>query len=898
MTGDADRVRGATGAPRPAGGPIRRVVSLPDVTLLERDEQVQTVVDRFARLDDGGHLVLVSGEAGAGKSALVQELIERHLSGAEVLVGRCDDLFAPRPLGPLADIVRGRPGPLAAALAAEDQASVFDAFLAEVSAPPHPTVVVLEDLQWADEATLDLLRFVARRLGSLPCLILATHRDDLAHDHPLRRAVGSLVGSHVTRLDLAPLSVDAVRALVGDRLIDPVSLHASTGGNPFFLVETLDAAPGALPASVRDVVLTRAVPLSGAARDALDAAAVLGRQVGADLIQVVGDCDTAAVDECIRAGLLIDDGGHQAFRHELSRQAVEDSMTPLRRRQLHALALAALGDDGDVVQRAHHAIGAGDQAAIVDLAWQAADQCVALGAWRQAATLYGQALEHTGDLPDDDRRRLLEARATTCLRVEMADEAITAGEEAQALIVAAGDSAAIGEWETWMAGALRAVGRMSEAWAAAERAVERLEPLGESPALARALANLSGHQLVSGRFTECIENGRRGLAMAERFELEQTAISAMDSYGTALGCTSDPDVDAAVETLREALDRGKRAGIPEEVVRAVSNLTHLLTGIGQPGLALPVIEEGIATAEEHDMRYLLNCMRSSRAELLMMLGRWAEATDDLSAVLRYPYASALNKCGVYFLLGRIRARRGDPGSGEALDEALAIALRFGEAQLVVSSRNARSEAAWLAGDVAGAVADVEASLPMAHLLDPAMLRELTHCAQRAGVAWVPEHATEEATRYILAGDHRALARFWEERGCPYDAADALADSDEVDDVRRAFEQLTFLGARPRAQMAARRLRELGARDVPRGPRASTRANAAGLTARELEVAALLADGLTNAGIAERLIVSQKTVDHHVSAVLAKLAVSSRRDVARAATEMGIDLTVAQSSVGR
>jgi predicted ATPase len=152
-----------------------RVVTSPDVSLLERDEQVRAVLDRFGRLDDGGHLVLLSGEAGAGKSALVQELVERHLGGAEVLVGRCDDLFAPRPLGPLADIVRGRAGPLAAALAAEDQASVFDAFLAELSSPPHPTVVVLEDLQWADEATLDLLRFVARRLDSLPCLVLATH---------------------------------------------------------------------------------------------------------------------------------------------------------------------------------------------------------------------------------------------------------------------------------------------------------------------------------------------------------------------------------------------------------------------------------------------------------------------------------------------------------------------------------------------------------------------------------------------------------------------------------------------------------------------------------------------------------------------------------------------------
>ncbi|MEO7429315.1 MAG: AAA family ATPase, partial [Acidimicrobiales bacterium] len=149
------------------------------MNLLERGDQVATVLERFAQLDRSGHLVLISGEPGAGKSALVRELLDHHLGSAQVMVGRCDDLFAPRPFGPLADIARDRPGPLADALAAGDQGAVFEAFLAEVAAPGQPTVVVLEDLQWADEATVDLLRFVARRLADLPCLILATHRDDL-----------------------------------------------------------------------------------------------------------------------------------------------------------------------------------------------------------------------------------------------------------------------------------------------------------------------------------------------------------------------------------------------------------------------------------------------------------------------------------------------------------------------------------------------------------------------------------------------------------------------------------------------------------------------------------------------------------------------------------------------
>jgi DNA-binding CsgD family transcriptional regulator len=385
--------------------------------------------------------------------------------------------------------------------------------------------------------------------------------------------------------------------------------------------------------------------------------------------------------------------------------------------------------------------------------------------------------------------------------------------------------------------------------------------------------------------------------MAEQFGLEQVAINALNSHGTALSCLPDPDGEAAVAALREALDRAKRAELPDEMARAASNLTFILAGLAQPAAALPLMEEAIAAAEQHELRYRLNCMRPGRAELLMLLGRWSEATAELDAVLQDPYASDINRCGVYQLLGRIRARRGDPGVVEALDEGLRLALHFDEAQHIVGARIARSEAAALAGDLVSAAAEVEASIPLDHLLDRFQRRDLTRCAIRAGVDWAPADARDEATQLLLARDHQALARFWEERGCRYDAADALAESDDVDDVRRAYEQLTLLGARPRAQQAARRLRDLGARDVPRGPRAATRANAAGLTARELEVAARLADGLTNAEIAERLVVSQKTVDHHVSSVLTKLAVPSRRQVARAAADLGLDLRAVEGAVG-
>jgi DNA-binding CsgD family transcriptional regulator/tetratricopeptide (TPR) repeat protein len=857
------------------------------VDLLERGEQVAAAVERYGQLDRHGHLLVVSGEAGAGKTALVQELLDHHLADAQVLVGRCDDLFAPRPLGPLADIARGRPGPLADALAAGDPPAVFDAFLAEVAAPPHQTVVVLEDLQWADEATLDLLRFVARRLDSLPCLLLVTHRDDLAPDHPMRRTLGSLVGPHVSRLHLAPLSLDAVTTLVGDRPLDPAALHASTGGNPFFLVETIDAEAGSLPASVREVILSRTIPLSGSARDALDAAAVLGRAVTAELIEAVGDCDAAAVDECLRAGLLVDIDGEQVFRHDLTRQTVEETMTPLRRRQLHARALDALGPDGDVVQRAHHAIGAGDRTAIVELAWQAADHCVALNAWRQAALLYGQALDHAGDdLPEADLDRLLDATATTCMRVEFVDDAVTIGERLFARYAAVGDLEMMSHWQAWLSRGLRAVGRAEEATRAAEEAVTRVAHLTSSPILAEATSLLSGHQLVTGRYEECIETSRRAIKLCTVLDVEDAAIYALNSYGAALGSLGR---DGAVEALRESIDRAKRAGFNEAVARGAANLSYTLISGYRIHEAVPVYDDGIEVCEEHELHFALNCLRPGRAEALIYLGDWDTAAADLSAVLIDPYASTINRGIVLCNLGRLRSRRGDPGAAEALDESIEIFRAYDEAQLFVPTSLTRAELAWLGGDLAGATAHVEATIDLASMLDRWVTRELVLWTTRTGIAWSPSGELDEPTSLTAARDWRGLAAFWGARGCPYETADALVDSDDADDVRRAHEMLTALGARPRAQMAARRLRDLGVRDVPRGPRASTRANPAGLTARELEVASLLAEGLTNAEIADRLIVSAKTVDHHVSAVLTKLGVTSRRRVGAAAEDLGVDL---------
>ena len=294
--------------------------------------------------------------------------------------------------------------------------------------------------------------------------------------------------------------------------------------------------------------------------------------------------------------------------------------------------------------------------------------------------------------------------------------------------------------------------------------------------------------------------------------------------------------------------------------------------------------------EEHELRFQLNCLRPGRADAFFLLGDWDAAVADLGAVLVDPSASALNRGIVLQQLGRVRARRGDPGAVEALDDSLALVEPYDEAQLIAPAHLARAEAAWLAGDLATAATHVEAALALRAACSTSWTRrDLALSARRVGVDWVPEGEQAEPLSFIVAGDHRGLSAFWAEHGCMYEAADALVDSDDVDDVRRAHEQLIALGARPRAQWRRAGCGSWARATCPAGRGPAPEPTPPGSPSASWRWRRLLADGLTNAEVAERLVVSQKTVDHHVSAVLTKLGVSSRRHVRRAAADLGLDL---------
>jgi predicted ATPase len=303
-----------------------------EAELLERDAALAGLAEALetVRATSQGRLVLLPGEAGLGKTALLRRFRDRLDESQRVLSGGCDPLFTPRPLGPLLAIAEEIGGELADVVARGAIPHEVVAVLVRVLR--SPTVFVLEDVHWADEATLDVLRLLVRRIESVPVLIVASYRDDeLDRRHPLRVMLGELATNiAVTRLRIDPLSPSAVEQLAEPHGVDADELYRKTLGNPFFVAEVLSATGAGIPDTVRDAVLARAAPLSPAARQLLEAIAVVPVRVELPLLAAVAGDGIGAFEECLRSGVLAADPSGVSYRHELARLAFEEAIPPNR----------------------------------------------------------------------------------------------------------------------------------------------------------------------------------------------------------------------------------------------------------------------------------------------------------------------------------------------------------------------------------------------------------------------------------------------------------------------------------------------------------------------------------------------------------------------------------------
>lgn len=864
-----------------------------DLELLERDQLLERFEDAFADAADGhGRLVLLGGEAGVGKTALLRAFCGPDRP-ARVLWGACERLFTPRALGPFLDIA-GAAGIELGTLPPHGRApyELLGLLAGELEGRP-PTVLVVEDVHWADVGTLDVLKLLARRIAGWPVLALVSFRDDqLTHSAPLQIVLGELAGARaVERCRVSPLSLEGVRTLAEPAGVDAERLFERTCGNPFFVTEALAAGEVELPDSVRAAVLARAAHLAPPARRLLEAAAVVPARIELWLLEAIAPGDLVALEECLASGMLRHDREVLEFRHELARLAIEESVAPHRRTALHRAVLAALSSSSvsgpvDAARLAHHAEAAGDVEAVLLYAPAAGERAAQLSAHQEAAEHFARALRH-GDLLSPERQAYLwERRSYECYLTQQIAEGVAARRRALALHRARGDHVREGDSHRWLSRLAWFDGDRDSAVREARRAIELLE--GEPPGreLAMAYSNQSQLCMLADDTPGARTSGTRAIELAEQLGETEILAHALNNLGGAEALRSWPD---SMAQLERSLALALEAGLEEHVARAYTNLGSGAVRVRRCADADRYLSAGLAYCEEHDLDAWAAYMTGLLARLRFEQGRWDEAAEHAQTVLREANLAVASRIEPLVVLGRLRARRGDPGVWEALEQALALARGTDELQRLAPVAVARAEAHWLEGQPRAVAEDTEDALARAVALgDQWAAGELYIWRRRAGLLDpVDLGAVAEPFAAELRSDWPAAAAAWDALGCPYEAAVARAGSGERVLIESALAAFQRLGAVPAARAATQQLRLRGVRSIARGPRRSTLENPGQLTARQVEIVSLLREGLTNAEIAERLYITPKTVAHHVSAILSKLGVRTRRQAVAAAAELGV-----------
>jgi DNA-binding CsgD family transcriptional regulator len=849
--------------------------------LLERRPQLEALREWLAEARAGqGRLVFLGGEAGVGKTALARSFLA-SLDDLTTAVGACDPFDTPRPLGPVVDLAGRLGGDLDRLLAGggrRDQ--VFAAVLAGLRAAA-PAALVLEDVHWADEATFDLIRFLGRRIADLPLLLLTTYRSDETYArHPLVATMGDLASlAAVRRLGLSPLSRGAVTILAAGRHPDPERLHAITGGNPFFVTEVLASRTDGVPATVRDAVMARTTRLSTAGRQVLEAAAAIGRRAVPALVDMVARAGVEAIDECVASGVLEQQDGGIAFRHELARSAVLESIPAGRCSTLYARVLSALRTGPFAVEDpatlAHYAVLAGDAAAVLELAPRAAEQAGSLGVPRQAAAQLDAALRLGAVLTPARRAALLELRSRHCYVAGDWPEALISSSKALHLRREMGDRAGEAENLAVMTQLHYLAGDPAVAAPLASLAMERLPELAESPPLARTLASLTLVHAARGRIAEAIELGRQAIEVAERVgETEALAVAATMTGMVLVDSVHGPGQALLVRGLELALESGR----DDMVVGSCTSLYGSDVVRRHFDDAQRWYDRGMEYLASRELRFGQAWIDGARCLERMYRGQWTEAADLARMCCAAPIP--LFRAVPLVVLGTVAARRGRSDAFEHLDAALAAADAGRSVLRLMAARAARAEAAWLRGSTAQALAEADAGLALdSAYANPWMRGELIAWRRRAGGDVAAEGPIAEPYALQLAGHGRRAAEWWRSMDCPYEAAWALADGDDEPGLREAHHAFERLGAEAACRRIVQRLRVAGAPAIPRGRRATTRAQPFGLTSRERDVVDLVIQGWSDSAIAAHLCVSRRTASHHVSAILAKLEVSSRREVA-------------------
>ena len=405
------------------------------MTLLEREEYISGLTGQFRNAASGkGQVAVICGDAGIGKTSLVESFTQQQEDKAKIYWGACDALFTPRPLAPLYDIAGRMKSTIINKLEqAAPRPSIFNEFLNEIH-KEEPNIIVIEDVHWADESTFDFIIFLAKRINKYRSLLIITYRsDEIGSTHPLRLSLSNIPTQYLKRFELQPLSINAVKSLAKNFGRDGDSIFTRTNGNPFLITELLMNNQENIPATVKDLMIFRLSRLSADARSAVETFSVIPSAVEKWLINLLIK-NYSVVDEAVESGILKIEKDSITFRHELLKIAVEESLSESKRFEKNTTILNILLNQKNnapfLARIMHHAAKTANTEVIFKFAPLAAKQAARLGAHEQALKHYMTALQYSEHISTKEQLDILEGYSYECYLTARIEEGIQSCESA------------------------------------------------------------------------------------------------------------------------------------------------------------------------------------------------------------------------------------------------------------------------------------------------------------------------------------------------------------------------------------------------------------------------------------------------------------------------------------
>ncbi len=861
--------------------------------LVERESFISFLETKFERVaGNEGHTMLICGEAGIGKTSLVNTFCRQYKNDAVIFQGSCDALTTPRPLAPVYDIASQLRHDLWGNHEHnDDRAALFTAVLQELEQQKKPVLIVFEDIHWADEATLDFIKFLARRIKRIRCLFILTYRDnEINARHPLRSLLGQLPPDTFTRMQLVPLSRPAVEKMAMEKGYNGEDVYSISGGNPFYVSEILASYSPGVPDNIRDSILSVYYQQPEKTKQVWELIAIVPGGFECEYLAKMEPLYTDAISDSLESKILIINQGLIFFKHELYRRAIESSLSPLRRVSLNKKILDRFLESfkykNENERILHHAKGANEYELIAQYTLLSARHAATLGAHIEASKLYLSAIENYRGTNKRQLIELYELYAYECYLTSKNKDAILYIEKSLKLWQEQNDQENIGNCLRFLSRLWWFEGKTELAHSYALQAIELLQNQPSSKAKAMAYSNLSRLKMSEDLADECLYWGELGVVIAREVDDQETISTSLNNMGSAL-MLSGSTLQKGVDFIYQSLDIALKNSYHEFAARAYTSLLTIGVSIKEYEIARKALNEGLLYCEEKDIDSQKTYMLAYQARLDLETGNWNEAYTVAEELLRNDDLLPILKSCTLPVFATLKMRKGHQDALTILLEAKKLAFETKELQRIIPTIFALLEYEWITGE-----SYLETELITYAINWLVGLGKFSKKSRFYFWLWKAgkEHLIPDGQYDDLDKENLTTAEkqteLWEKWTCPYEQALALAEQGE-ECKKKALLTIKELGADAVYEKMKREMREAGIKNIPRGIRNTTRSNLAHLTDREVDVLRLLKEGLQNKEIAERLFISAKTVDHHISSILLKLEVKSRVKAVNEAIQLEI-----------